>query len=42
MTGLLALGKEIKSHDEAFYIVSEDVDSLRDKMSPLSVEMNEI
>ena len=42
MSGLLALGKEIKNHDEAFDVVLEDVDNLRDKMSPLSVEMNEI
>ena len=42
VNGLLALGKELKKHDDAFDMVMEDIDSLKDKVTPLTMEMGEI
>ena len=42
VSGLLALGKDLRKHDDAFDVVMEDIDNLKNKVTPLTMEMGEI
>ena len=42
VSGLVALSNDVKKHDNAFDAVMEDINNLKDKVSPLTMEMGEI